>query len=108
MNEKWKGERITETLIISPSPTTPDRWFIHELDRRGIGVGTREDMLKLARVILENLGEEPKTGDSPRTYQLDWLRQYRRQNQKATLRDAMAAWQEHLETTQREEEKTAA
>ena len=108
MNEKWKGERITDTLIISPSPSNPDRWFIHEADRRGIGVGNREDMLKLARTILENLGEDPNTGESPRTHQLDWLREYRRQNQNATLRDAQEAWQRYLETTQREEERAAA
>ena len=67
MKNNWNGQRITDTLSISPSPSSDDRWVIHGDDQRGKGVGSGEDMVKLAKLILENLVDEHENDSIPCT-----------------------------------------
>ena len=95
MNPEWKGQRITGTLSISASPSTPDRWVIHEDDPRGKAVGSGEDMVRLARAILDNVDVRDNASWGYRLSRLDWLREYRRRNTRADLREAQHAWARH-------------
>ena len=107
MNENWKGQKFTEDLSITPLPGTEELWAIHDDSSIYLGFGDRDALVKLAQAILENLEEEPETPIAPRTRQLDWIKEYRRENPYAYLGQAQKAWLKHLETEEQKERATA-
>ena len=107
MNNNWKGQRSTDALSISPSPSTDDRWVIHQDDQRRKGVGSEEDMVKLARAILDNVDVGDDASWGYRLSKLDWLREYRRRNKGADLREAQNAWNAHHQKQAEDQKATA-
>ena len=84
---RWNGVEITRQLSISPMEELPGFWSIHGDLERSNATGNAEEMVRLARQILENLDGQ----QTPGMRKLDWLKEYRART-GADLRTAMAAW----------------
>ncbi len=82
----WEGVEISNRLSIRSDGDVQDWWNIHGKWDGQCGMGSTREAVRLARLILDRL-EPVETLD-----RLQWVKDYRRLNQKATLQQAMAAW----------------
>ena len=105
MNQNWKGQKFTTGLSITRYPGPEELWAIHDDSSIYPGFGDRDALVKLAQAILENLEENPEPPAAPSTRQLNWIKEYRRENPYAYLGQAQKAWLKHLEEEGQEEKQ---